>query len=232
MVGELEPTSGKSLLFGTPSTRFKDWERVGYVPQLPSESVNRFPASVVELVDASQYARAKKIKMSAKERRERTLEALDLVGMTDFSTRIIRELSGGQLQRVRLACALVGNPSLLILDEPTTGLDKESRNHFYSLVREAHAARDLAVLIVTHDLAALDALACRVVEVADHKATEIAGRGHGHDHCAVHGAHCDLDSHHVHDHNRGKLDDFALTESLGPASDVVQDAQDSHERRA
>ena len=74
----------KSLLFGTPSTRFKDWERVGYVPQLPSESVNRFPASVVELVDASQYARAKKVKMSAKERRERTLEALDLVGMTDF----------------------------------------------------------------------------------------------------------------------------------------------------
>lgn len=60
VVGELEPTSGKSLLFGTPSTRFKDWERVGYVPQLPSESVNRFPASVVELVDASQYARAKR----------------------------------------------------------------------------------------------------------------------------------------------------------------------------
>ena len=72
-------------------------------------------------------------------------------------------------------------------------------------MREAHAARDLAVLIVTHDLAALDALACRVVEVADHKATEIAGRGHGHDHCAVHGAHCDLDSHHVHDHNSWKI---------------------------
>ncbi len=85
-----------------------------------------------------------------------------------------------------------------------TGLDKEPQP-FYNLVREAHAAQDLAVLIVTHDLAALDALACRVIEVADHKATELLVEVTGHNHCAVHGAHCDLDSHHVHDHNRGRI---------------------------
>ncbi|MBF0911217.1 MAG: ATP-binding cassette domain-containing protein [Atopobiaceae bacterium] len=232
VVGELEPTSGKSLLFGVPSSHFKDWELVGYVPQLPSESVNRFPASVIELVDASQYARAKKIKMSSQERRERTREALELVGMTNFSSRIIRELSGGQLQRVRLACALVGNPSLLVLDEPTTGLDKESRNHFYSLVREAHTARNLAVLIVTHDLDALDALACRVIEVSDGKLNEIAGRGHGKNHCALHGAHHSMSDLYIHNCSRGKLDDFTLTESLSPVVDDELGSQHTHTGRA
>ena len=124
--------------------------------------------------------------------------------MRTFTTRIIRELSGGQLQRVRLACALVSNPELLILDEPTTGLDKDSRDHFYELVREAHAARNLAVLLITHDMAALDALACRVVEVSDCHVHEVAGRGHGINHCALHGSDCQGG------HVRGEvlLDDF------------------------
>ena len=177
---------------------------MGYVPQIPAEATNRFPASVLELVDASQYARAKTEHVSSKERRRRSLEALELVGMRTFTTRIIRELSGGQLQRVRLACALVSNPELLILDEPTTGLDKDSRDHFYALVREAHAARNLAVLLITHDMAALDALACRVVEVSDCHVHEVAGRGHGTNHCALHGSECQGG------HARGEvlLDDF------------------------
>ena len=204
VIGEFVPSSGSAKLFGTPAAKFKNWELVGYVPQIPAEATNRFPASVLELVDASQYARAKTEHVSSKERRRRSLEALELVGMRTFTTRIIRELSGGQLQRVRLACALVSNPELLILDEPTTGLDKDSRDHFYALVREAHAARNLAVLLITHDMAALDALACRVVEVSDCHVHEVAGRGHGANHCALHGSDCQGT------HVRGEvlLDDF------------------------
>lgn len=204
VIGEFVPSLGSVKLFGTPAAKFKHWELVGYVPQIPAEATNRFPASVLELVDASQYARAKTEHVSSKERRRRSLEALELVGMRTFTTRIIRELSGGQLQRVRLACALVSNPELLILDEPTTGLDKDSRDHFYALVREAHAARNLAVLLITHDMAALDALACRVVEVSDCHVHEVAGRGHGTNHCALHGSECQGG------HARGEvlLDDF------------------------
>ena len=90
------------------------------------------------------------------------------------------------------------------MDEPTTGLDKDSRDHFYALVREAHAARNLAVLLITHDMAALDALACRVVEVSDCHVHEVAGRGHGTNHCALHGSDCQGT------HVRGEvlLDDF------------------------
>ena len=69
VIGEFVPSSGSAKLFGTPAAKFKHWELVGYVPQIPAEATNRFPASVLELVDASQYARAKTEHVSSKERR-------------------------------------------------------------------------------------------------------------------------------------------------------------------
>ena len=66
-----------------------------------------------------------------------------------------------------MACALVGDPCLLILDEPTNGLDSESREVFYRLVGEAHAERGMAVLLVTHDLGALAGLGAKVVRIRD-----------------------------------------------------------------
>ncbi|WP_077598286.1 metal ABC transporter ATP-binding protein [Olsenella urininfantis] len=173
VVGELAPASGSVLLFGQNAQRFRNWALVGYVPQLPPEAVSRFPASVFELVDASQYASGRGLR--ARQRRERSLEALGRVGMDGYGRRLVRELSGGQLQRVRLACALVGDPRLLVLDEPANGLDKESREVFYRLVSQAHAERGMAVLLVTHDLAPLEQLGCQVVEVAG----GLAHKSHG-----------------------------------------------------
>ena len=142
------------------------------MPKLPSEAVARFPASVLELVDASQYATGRQLGRRA--RRERSGDALARVGMRDVGQRLVRELSGGQLQRVRLACALVGDPCLLVLDEPTSGLDAESRAVFYRLVGEAHRERGMAVLLVTHELAPLEGLGARVVRVVDGVAREEA----------------------------------------------------------
>ena len=173
VVGELAPDSGSVRLFGQSPARFRDWGLVGYVPQLPPEAISRFPASVLELVDASQYSMGRRA--SGRERRARSEEALARVGLAAYGRRIIRELSGGQLQRVRLACALVGDPRLLVLDEPTNGLDRESRSIFYQLVADAHDERGLAVLLVTHDLAPLGELGCRVVEIADGVAVERGG---------------------------------------------------------
>lgn len=172
VVGELVPDEGTVELFGQNPLRFRDWQRVGYVPQLPSEAVARFPASVLELVDASQYATGRQLGRRA--RRERSGDALARVGMRDVGQRLVRELSGGQLQRVRLACALVGDPCLLVLDEPTSGLDAESRAVFYRLVGEAHRERGMAVLLVTHELAPLEGLGARVVRVVDGVAREEA----------------------------------------------------------
>ena len=170
VVGELAPDAGTVELFGQNPLRFRDWRRVGYVPQLPSEAVSRFPASVFELVDASQYASGRGLGRRA--RRERSEDALARVGLRGVGPRLVRELSGGQLQRVRLACALVGDPCLLVLDEPTNGLDGESRAVFYRLVGEAHRERGMAVLLVTHELEPLEGLGARVVRIADGVASE------------------------------------------------------------
>ena len=99
--------------------------------------------------------------------RDAALSALEAVDMAPFSKRLIRELSGGQLQRVRLACALVGAPDLLVLDEPVNGLDKESRAKFYGLVRRAHDEAGIAVFLITHDLDALPSLGCSVMRLEE-----------------------------------------------------------------
>ncbi|WP_082630059.1 metal ABC transporter ATP-binding protein [Olsenella massiliensis] len=177
VVGELAPDAGIVRLFGENPTRFQDWERVGYVPQLPGEAVSRFPANVSELVDASQYASGRRLRR--RERLERSAEALRLVRMQDFGRRLVSELSGGQLQRVRLACALVGDPCLLVLDEPTNGLDAESRQTFYDLLGAAHRERGMAILLVTHDLEALPLLGARVIHVDGGRAGGEAGADGG-----------------------------------------------------
>lgn len=166
-VGELKPTAGTVRLFGENPTRFGRWDLVGYVPQLPPEAVSRFPATALELVSAFQSAGARGRRPSRAERRAQSLDALGQVGMDAHATRMVSELSGGQLQRVRLACALVSGPKLLVLDEPTNGLDRESREALCSLVAAAHAKRGLAVLLVTHDQRTLARLGGSVLLVED-----------------------------------------------------------------
>lgn len=162
-VGECSPTGGSVRLFGCDPARFRDWRRVGYVPQLPPTAVERFPATVFELVYMSQYASASRFGKGARCAKERARRALNQVDMGGFERRMCRELSGGQLQRVRLACALAGGPDLLILDEPATGLDAESSRAFYDLVRHIHLDHGIGVFMITHDHEALSSLGCRVV---------------------------------------------------------------------
>ena len=167
IVGEATPRSGVARLFGVAPERFEDWARVGYVSQLAPTAIGRFPATVLELVRASQHASMPRFRPASRSFRDAALSALEAVDMAPFSKRLIRELSGGQLQRVRLACALVGAPDLLVLDEPVNGLDKESRAKFYGLVRRAHDEAGIAVFLITHDLDALPSLGCSVMRLEE-----------------------------------------------------------------
>ena len=167
IVGEAPPRSGVARLFGVAPERCEDWARIGYVSQLAPTAIGRFPATVLELVRASQHASMPRFRPAPRSFRDAALSALDAVDMAPFSKRLIRELSGGQLQRVRLACALVGAPDLLVLDEPVNGLDKESRAKFYGLVRRAHDEAGIAVFLITHDLDALPSLGCSVMRLEE-----------------------------------------------------------------
>lgn len=150
ILGELSPQDGRIMLFGEDAAHFKKWPRLGYVPQTNPISGGSFPATAEEIVCASLYSQIGPLRPIRRKHREKTREALALVGMQDFAKRMISELSGGQLQRVMLARALVSGCELLLLDEPTTGIDSESADRLYELLRKLNTD-GLAIMMVTHD---------------------------------------------------------------------------------
>jgi len=151
-LGLLEPHSGEARLFGRPARDAKARERVGYVPQRAAISA-RVPATLEEVVVAG---RAGKRAFGGFSRAERATAraALDRVGLSDISDRRIGELSGGQQQRALIARALAADPELLVLDEPTAGVDRESQMQFAEVLRGLNR-EGVAIVIVAHDLGAV-----------------------------------------------------------------------------
>ncbi len=165
MLGALAPATGSSELFGVPASSFRDWRRVGYVPQRIAGTYERFPATVREVVAANRYAVRKGFPPRSENDNAAVEQALDVVGMGRFSKRLIGELSGGQMQRVFLARALVNRPDLLVLDEPTSGMDVEAVESFASLLCDITAAKERSVVVVTHDTRRLSDLPARVLRL-------------------------------------------------------------------
>lgn len=151
LVGLLKPEKGQIELFGQPMDQFKDWDRIGYVPQ--KNSFNPlFPATVKEVVESGLYGRKKLYKRLTKQDIKRRDDALHVMRIEDLADRRIGQLSGGQQQRVFLARALVNNPQLLILDEPTVGIDAETQESFFHMIRHMHQHHHITFLMVSHDM--------------------------------------------------------------------------------
>ncbi|WP_199620133.1 metal ABC transporter ATP-binding protein [Paenibacillus alkalitolerans] len=151
MVGLLKPTAGELRLFGAPISEFNEWRRIGYVPQ--KTALNPlFPATVREVVLSGLYGKHKLYRRLTAADHQRCNDALYALQIADLADRRIGQLSGGQQQRAFLARALVGNPELLILDEPTVGIDTETQRAFFSMLRHMHAHHDITFLMVSHDV--------------------------------------------------------------------------------
>ena len=148
-LGLLRPQSGTVNVLGGSPTDPSVRRRIGYAPQ-GLRVVTSIPVSVGEVVTAGLTPRQPLWRPDRSEERARTRTALAAVGMEDLATECLFELSGGQQQRAILARALVGDPSLLLLDEPTTGIDQSLRPR---LVAELRARTDAGatVLAVSHD---------------------------------------------------------------------------------
>jgi zinc transport system ATP-binding protein len=150
MLGLRRPDEGSVSLFGEPAHEFEAGERIGYVAQDASKAARNIPITVREVVEMGRYPRQLFGRFSAADRRA-VEEALEQVGITDLASRRVGRLSGGQRQRVFIARALASEADLLALDEPTVGVDAESREEFYSLLHDLNAT-GLTVILIEHDI--------------------------------------------------------------------------------
>ncbi|HJR43797.1 MAG TPA: metal ABC transporter ATP-binding protein [Gemmatimonadaceae bacterium] len=143
LLGNLAPLSG--------TVRRAEGLRFGYVPQRDQVDYG-FPLKVIDVVMMGRYDRIGLVRRPSAEDRRLALAALEHVGIPDLADRALNALSGGQKQRTLIARALVGEPNLLVLDEPTTGMDLVATTQILSLVRELHDRDGLTVLMVSHAL--------------------------------------------------------------------------------
>ncbi|MCA9724999.1 MAG: metal ABC transporter ATP-binding protein [Kurthia sp.] len=163
ILGLLKPTSGQVKLFGQDAAKFDHREWIGYVSQKSNSFNSGFPATVCEVVASGLTKKLGLFKRKSKNEEKLVLEALQSVGMEAFIHRNIGELSGGQQQRVFIARALVADPKLLILDEPTVGIDYENVQSFYDLMAHLNRRHDMTLLLVTHDV---DIVSSKISHVA------------------------------------------------------------------
>jgi zinc transport system ATP-binding protein len=161
ILGLVKPTTGSVKLFGEPLNR-KNLRLVGYVPQKTILSDTIFPSTVFETVLMGRVVRAGPFHKFRKEDYEKVDEVLQHLSIYDLRNRKIGELSGGQSQRVLLAKALASDPELLILDEPTSGVDARSAVEFYDTLEHLNRFHGITVVLVSHDIGLVAKLSSRV----------------------------------------------------------------------
>jgi zinc transport system ATP-binding protein len=161
IVGLVPLARGQIRLFGQPSGTFRAWHRIGYVPQRIT-ATSGVPATVREVVSAGRLGRAAWWRPWSTADRAAIDQAVTVVGLSDRLDDGVANLSGGQQQRVLIARALAGQPDLLILDEPTAGVDAASQLAFaHTLGRLVNVGT--TILLVAHELGPLEPLVQRAV---------------------------------------------------------------------
>jgi zinc transport system ATP-binding protein len=150
MLGLIEREDGNIWIFDKQIKDFDEWYKIGYVPQ--KLNINPFfPASVEEVVSMGLLSRYKLSLKFKKYDKKKVLDVLEMMGILDIKNKNINKISGGQFQRVIIARALVSEPDILILDEPTTALDPETREKFFDILSSINKERHVTIILITHD---------------------------------------------------------------------------------
>lgn len=152
ILGLVKLKKGSLKLFGEDIARFKNWHRIGYVPQHAINFDLNFPANVLEVVSMGRFSKRGMLRKLNENDLKLIDDALDIVGMKEFKSKKIGELSGGQKQRVFIARALASEPELLILDEPTAGVDVLVQKEFYDFLERLNKDKKITLVLVSHDI--------------------------------------------------------------------------------
>ncbi len=152
LLGILAASEGEIELFGQPVSKFSEWQKIGYVPQYVFQADRTFPATVQEVVESGHLYENRLVCQLGLKACSPISEALETVGITNLLHRRIGELSGGERQRVFIARSLVSHPELLILDEPTAGVDQSTQEAFYNLLEKLNKQHGITIVLISHDL--------------------------------------------------------------------------------
>ena len=152
LLGLVPFSAGAITLFGKPLNTFQEWNKIGYLPQKSANQNYLFPASVEEVVTLGRLSLKKSLKIITQKDRQAVAEILEKLEIARLKDKLFSELSGGEQQRVILARSLVSAPEILILDEPSTALDPQSRENFFSLLQKLNTENKTTILLITHDI--------------------------------------------------------------------------------
>ena len=199
LLGLLTPMNGEIYLMGEALSSFRRFPKIGYVPQNSGSAAGTFPATAEEIVLSSLYSQIGFLKIPGRRHKQIVMDALERVGMRQHAHSLISELSGGQQQRVMLARVLVNDPEILLLDEPTVGIDVGAVVSLMEILHRLNIDKKVTILMVTHDLSHVAQYLNRVLCLSDRNFAEDAipqelivhahaashELPHGHVHCAA-----------------------------------------------
>lgn len=174
LLGNLEASSGTVKILNQDPRRAKKIPELSYVAQEGLNKLNNFPANAEEIVLTGLYSKCHRFLPHNKKDKEKVKEALERSGVANLSRRLISEMSGGQRQRVLLAKALISNPKLIFLDEPTTGIDDKQVHSFYELLYRLNKEENLTIFMITHDVERICGFAKRILVLKDKGIIELS----------------------------------------------------------
>src|SRR5687767_3938532 len=182
LLGALEPTAGSAAVAGLPPKKaIARGDVTGYLPQNPPLT-SRLPLSVRQVVRLGLAGKTGLLRSYSRDDLAFVDSLLERVGVADLAERPIGALSGGELQRVYIARALAPRPRLLLLDEPTTGIDRGNQHRFIDFIQSLKSALGLTMIFVSHDLRAVSSISDRIAclnltlhyhDVPDHLPAEL-----------------------------------------------------------
>lgn len=163
ILGLIKPYKGNISLFGQNPAEFNEWNKIGYLPQKITSFNPIFPATVKEIISLGLISKKHLPGYTSKSDDILIKKVLELFDIENIKSCAIGELSGGQQQRVFLARAMVSEPELLILDEPSTSLDPEAREIFFNILHKINKDFKITIILVTHDFGTVGKYASKLL---------------------------------------------------------------------
>jgi len=152
ILGLIEPENGSIKIFGKTPQDARREGKIGYVPQRIAQGDSSFPATVEEIVRSGRTPIIGIGGLFRQSDANAVEEALHAAGVHHLRHRLVGQLSGGERQKVFIARALASRPKILILDEPTTGVDIGAKEAFYTLLKELNTKHGITIVFISHDL--------------------------------------------------------------------------------